>query len=241
MAKIEIKKQVKNKFGLDEKEMLKAGLHFGHRSSKFHPKMKPYIFGVRKTIHIIDLEKTLEKFDIALEYIKSLIEQEKTLLFIGTKTPHKELVKAIAEECGFPYVNERWLGGSLTNFKVIKSRIKFLKDLEEKQQSDDWQKYTKKERLKIEELIQNLKRKFEGIRDLEKLPDAIFVCDMKKDGLAAKEARMEKIPVIGISDTNTDPSQADYSIPANDDAISSVRYILEKVKETILKAKSKQD
>lgn len=238
----EIKKETKAKskteFNLDEEEMLKAGLHFGHRSSRLHPKMEPYIFGVRKTVHIIDLEKTRQKFEEALKFIKELASQGKIILFVGTKIPHKELLKKITQECSMPYVSERWLGGSLTNFKVMKQRIKTLKGLEEKKQSEGFEKYTKKERAQIEEEIQRLENKFGGIKNLEDLPNAVFICDMRKDGLAAKEARMKEIPVIGIVDTNIDPTQADYPIPANDDAISSVRYILEKVKEVILKSKS---
>ena len=172
-----------------------------------------------------------------MKFIEQLSKEEKTLLLVGTKIQHKELVKKIAEECNLPYVNERWLGGTLTNFPVMKKRIKYFKEMEEKQESGELEKYTKKERMKIGKELDNLEKKFGGIKDLKEPPDAVFVCDMRKDDLAAKEARMKNIPVIGISDTNVDPTSADYPIPANDDAMSSVRYILEKVKEVILKAK----
>ena len=240
----EIKKKTKKivkkqDFGLDAEEMLKAGLHFGHRTSRLHPKMEPFIYGVRKTVHIIDLEKTLEKFKQALSFIQELSKQEKVLLLVGTKIPHKQLVEDIANQCNLPYVNQRWLGGTLTNFGVMRKRIEYLKEIEEKQKSGELEKYTKKERIKIAKEFDKLKIRFEGIQKLEKLPDAVFICDMRKDDLAAKEARMKNIPVIGICDTNVDPTSADYPIPANDDAISSVRYILEKAKEVILKSKPK--
>ena len=224
---------------LDLEEMARAGLHFGHRSSRIHPKMKPYLQGVRNTIHIISLEKTAEKLEEVLKFIKEIISEGKTLLLVGTKIQVKELVKETAESCGFPYVSERWLGGTFTNFGIIRKRIEYFKDLERKRDSGGLEKYTKKERAKIEKKIRGLERKFGGIKNLEKLPDVIFVLEMKKDELAIKEARKMGIKVISISDTNCDPSLADYFIPANDDAISSVKYILEKVKEVILKARPK--
>jgi len=235
MPKEELKK---GEFSLDPEEMLKAGLHFGHRTSKLHPKMKPYIFGVRNTVHIINLEKTAEKLKEALEFIRKLLKEKKTLLFVGTKIQHRELTETIAKECDLPYITERWLGGTLTNFKVMRKRIEYLKEIEEKKKSKDFEKYTKKEKMRIEKELRALEIKFKGIENLTELPDAIFVCDMEKDSLAVKEARMKGIPVIGICDTNVDPTLADFPIPANDDAISSVKYILEKVKEVILKAKS---
>jgi small subunit ribosomal protein S2 len=226
-------------FNLNIEEMAKVGLHFGHKTSKVHPKMFPFIFGVRNNIHIIDLEKTKEKFEEALKFIQNLILQNKVILFVGTKPQIKDLVKEIATELGFPYVNERWLGGTFTNFEVIKKRAEYLKDLEKKKAEGFFEKYTKKERAEIEKKIQKLQKKFGGIKNLEKLPDAIFVCDMVKDKLAVKEAREKGVKIIAISDTNADPTLADYPIPANDDAISSVKYILEKVKEVILKIKQK--
>jgi len=234
MEKIE-----KQEFNLDVEEMAKAGLHFGHKTSKIHPKMEPYLYGVRNTIHIIDLEKTKEKLEEALNFIKNLISENKTLLIVGTKIQVKDLVKNMAKDCSLPYINERWLGGTFTNFEVIKKRIDYFKDLEKKKTEGQLEKYTKKERAKIDQELRDLEIKFGGIKNLEKLPDAIFVLDMKKDALAVKEARKKGILVIGISDTNVDPTLADYPIPANDNAISSVKYILDKVREVILKAKSK--
>jgi len=228
-----------NPFNLNVEEMARAGLHFGHKTSKVHPKMFPFIFGVRNTVHIIDLEKTKQKFEEALKFIQELVSQNKVILFVGTKPQIKDLVKEIATELGYPYVNERWLGGTFTNFEVIKKRAEYLKDLEKKKAEGFFEKYIKRERAEIEKKIQKLEKKFGGIKNLEKLPDAIFVCDMVKDKLAVKEARRKGVKIIAISDTNADPTLADYPIPANDDAISSVKYILEKVKEVILKAKQK--
>lgn len=227
-------------FNIDPEEMARAGLHFGHRTSRVHPKMKPYLYGVRNTVHIIDLEKTKEKFGEALKFIQKIISEGKTLLFVGTKIQVKDLVKEAAIDCGLPYVAERWLGGTFTNFEVIKKRIEYFKGLEKKKTEGGLEKYTKKERTKIDEALRDFELKFGGIKDLTQLPDAIFVLDMKKDHLSVKEARMKGVKVIGISDTNTDPTLADYPIPANDDAISSVKYILEKAKEVIIKSKTKE-
>ena len=229
----------KKDFDINLDEMAKAGLHFGHRVSRIYPKMKPYIFGVRNTVHIIDLEKTAEKFKEALNFIKKLISENKTLLLVDTKIQIKDLAREIAKECDLPYITERWLGGTLTNFKIIKKRIDYFEELKEKKNKGELEKYTKKERLKIDRELKNLENKFGGIKNMAQLPDAIFVLDMKKDNLAIKEARGKGVTIIGIADTNVDPTLADYPIPANDDAISSVKYILEKVKEVIISQKSK--
>lgn len=230
----------KENSSLSVEEMGKAGLHFGHRTSRTHPKMSRYLYGTRNTVHIIDLEKTKEKFEEALEFIQKLISENKVLLFVGTKVQAKELMKNTAIECGLPYISERWLGGTLTNFEIIKKRVEHFKDLEDKKIKGELEKYTKKERAKVDKELRDLETKFGGIKNLEQLPAAIFILDMKKDNLAVKEARMKGIIVMGITDTNVDPTLADYPIPANDDAISSLKYILEKVKEAILKAQVKK-
>jgi len=227
----------KDKFKIDTEEMTRLGLHFGHRTSRICPKMEPYLYGVRNAVHIIDLEKTKEKLIEALEFIQKLVSESKTLLLVGTKIQIKDLVKETAKVCSLPYITERWLGGTFTNFGTILKRVEYYKDLERKKAEGELEKYTKKERAKFDEELRKLRIKFEGIKNLSRLPDAIFVCSMKKDKLAVKEARMKEVKVIGICDTNVDPTLADYPIPANDDAISSVKYILEKVKETVLKAR----
>lgn len=226
------KKEEKAELKLDTEEMARAGLHFGHRTSRVHPKMKPYIFGARNGVHIIDLEKTKEKLQEVLDFIKGLVSEGKVLLLVGTKIQIKNSVKKIAEDCGFPYVSERWLGGTFTNFGAFLKRVDYYKNLEKQKETGEWEKYTKKEKAKFGEELKDLETKFKGIKNIQKLPDAIFVCDMKTDKLAVHEAKMKGIKIIGISDTNIDPSQADLFIPANDDAISSVNYILEKIKET---------
>lgn len=224
-------------FNLDTEEMFKVGLHFGHKTSKAHPKMEPYLYGARNTIHIIDLDKTKEKLEKALRFIQQLISEKKVLLTVGTSIQMRDLVKDFATKFDFPYVSERWLGGTFTNFEVIKKRINYFKDLEEKKQGGELKKYTKKEISKIEKQLAGFERKFGGIKNLKNLPDAIFVLSMAKDTLVIKEAKTKNIKVIGISDTDADPTLADYPIPANDNAKSSIKYILERVAEVIEKTK----
>lgn len=235
----EEKKVKKEDFDISPEAMAEAGVHFGHRTSRVHPKMKPYIFGVRNTVHIIDLEKTAEKLEEALKFIQKLISENKSLLLVGTKVQMKNMAKDFAKECKLPYIVERWLGGTFTNFKTIKKRMDYFKDLEEQKKKGELAKYTKKERAKIDKELRDLEIKFGGIKNIEGLPDAIFVLDMKKDALAIKEAREKGVVVIAIADTNVNPTLADYPIPANDDAISSVKYILEKVKKVICQTLNK--
>ncbi len=237
LIKTKIKTNNDFEFKIDPKEMLEAGIYFGHKTTKTHPKMMPYIAGVKNTVHIIDIRKSAQKLEKALKFIQELIFSQKTLLLVGTKIQFKKMIKDVAEECGLFYVNERWIGGTLTNFKEISKRIKYFKDIEKKKQEGQLEKYTKKERTEFDKELQRLVKKFEGIKQMDHLPDAIFVLDMKKDSLAIKEAKMINIPVIGIADTNVDPTLVDYVIPANDDAISSIKYILGKMTEVIKKAK----
>ena len=225
------------KINLSVEEMAKAGVNFGHTVSRLHPKMKQYVAGIKNNVHIIDLEKTAKEFENALKFISSLIDEGKTILFVGTKIQIKEYVKTTAESCNMPYVVERWLGGTLTNFETISKRVKYFRDFEIKKATGDLDKYTKKERLLFDKELVILKNKFEGIKNLTKLPDAVLILDLKKDITCAKEARKKGIKVIGVVDTNTDPTLADYIVPANDDAISSIKYLLEKIQEVIQGAK----
>lgn len=223
---------------LDQKEMMAAGLHLGHRTSKLHPRMESFVVGIRNTVHVIDLEKTAENLKKALKEIEEIVKNKGVILFVSTKPPLRELVKEIALACGMPYVVERWLGGTFTNFPVISQRAKYYNELKEMREKGQWDKYTKKERVKMNRDFVRLAVKFEGIALLEKVPEAIFVCDIVKDDLPVKEAAMQGVKTIAIIDTNADPNLIDYAIPANDDALTSVRYILEKVKEAVLKSKT---
>ncbi|MCU0653143.1 MAG: 30S ribosomal protein S2 [Candidatus Pacebacteria bacterium] len=224
-------------YNLSVDEMAKAGLQFGHTKAKVHPKMKPYLFGVRNTIFLIDLDKVKEKFEAALEYIEKTVGEGKIVLLVGTKTQFRKSVKAVADETGMPYVSERWLGGTFTNFKIIKKRVDYYKELERKTAAGEFEKYTKKEQAGIQKEIKTLEKKLGGIKTMDKMPEAIFVVDMRKDKLAVKEARENGIKVIGIADINIDPDLADNVIIANDDSISSVGYIMGKVREAILEGK----
>jgi len=222
------------KMSSKKEEMARCGLHFGQAVAKRHPKMDPYIEGVKGAVHVIDLNKTEEKLEECLEYIKTLKKEGKTMLFVSTKPEFRKLVESTAKECNMPYVVNRFLGGMLTNFGTIKKRIDYYNDLLEKQESGELErKYTKHERVRFAKEMEGLEKNFGGVRNMERLPDAIFVTDMDKDKLAVKEARMKGITVVGIADTNVDPSAADYFIPANDDSLSSVTYILEEVKKIL--------
>jgi len=207
-------------------EMLKAGVHFGHRTSKWNVKMEPYIFTARNSVHIIDLEKTQEKLAKALKFIQGIKEKKGVILFVGTKVAVKEITSQTAKKCRMPYVNERWLGGTLTNFGIISKRLEYFRDLEEKNKKGELKKYTKKEQHQFGVELQKLEKQFGGIKKMLKLPEALLVVDVQKEKLAVKEARMKNVPVIGLCDTNSDPSIIDYPIPVNDDAITSLKLIL---------------
>ena len=242
MIEKETAKTKKPDYGISPDEMAEAGVYFGHRISKCHPKMKPYILGVKGSDHIniIDLEQTKIFLIKALDYVKELVQEGKTILLVGTKIPTKKIVQETAEACGLPYVVQRWIGGALTNFKIIRKRIEYFKELEQKKASGELDKYTKKEQLELDKELSRLATKFGGIKDMDKMPDALLVLDMCQDTLAVKEAKMKGLKIIAIVDTNADPTKVDFPIPANDDAITSVRYILEKVKSVILETKAKK-
>jgi small subunit ribosomal protein S2 len=218
--------------------MQQAGLHFGHRVSKLHPKMKPFVSGVKNNVHVIDLEKSSKEFQKALQYISKLAAEGKTLMLVGTKVQGRELVRRAAQEVSMPYVVERWLGGIFTNFETMQKRVQYFKELEGKKATGELEKYTKKERALFDRELEILKKKFEGIKHLAKLPDAVLIMDVKKDLTAVREARRKGITIVAVVDTNIDPTLVDYPIPANDDAVSSIAYVLERVKEAIQSAKA---
>ncbi|MFH1662015.1 MAG: 30S ribosomal protein S2 [Candidatus Falkowbacteria bacterium] len=220
-------------------EMLKAGMHFGHRTSKWHPKMEPFIFTSRKGVHIIDLDKTRERFKAALEFIENLVKNEKNILFVGTKTQVQKPLQRIAEEMEMPYVTERWLGGCLTNFSIIRASIRKYKDLLEKQKEGKLKKYTKKEQGEFDKEIARLKINVGGLTNLTKNPDAIFIWDIKKEKTALAEANKKNIPVIAVCDTNVNPKGVNYIIPSNDDATKAVKMILNTVRDTVIEAKKR--
>ena len=226
-------KKEKTQFGIDLEEMAKAGVQFGHKPSKLHPRMEEYIWRKKGTVYLIDLEKTRERLAEALKRMQEVAKEGGTILFVGTKIQHKDLVRETAEACGMPYVTERWLGGILTNFKVIRDRIKYFKDFKEKISSEDFEKYSKKEQIEMKREAANLERKFGGIEEMKSRPEIIFICGLDKDDLALREARKKEVPVAAICDTNIDPTYIDCPVPANDDALSSVKYILSKVREVI--------
>lgn len=202
--------------------------------------MKPYIFGVRGGVHIIDLDKSYDKLGEALDFLKKSVQEGKTVLFVGTAPSIKEVLENTASECGMPYVVERWIGGTITNFKSIKDRLKYFRDLEERKKTGKLEKYPKIEQREFDRELARLEEKWGGIKELSLLPDILFVIDFEKDKLAIKEANDKSISVVGICDTNADPNKIDYPIPANDDAIESVEYILNQVKEAILEGKKKK-
>ncbi|MCP6726732.1 MAG: 30S ribosomal protein S2 [Patescibacteria group bacterium] len=223
------------------KEMMEVGLHFGHKTSKTHPNMLPFIEGVRNTIHIIDLEKSKARLNEVLEALVTLREEGKVILLVGTKVQVKDIVKALAEELNFPYVSERWIGGMLTNFDIITKRVERLKELEEKKTGEKYKELTKKDRARFDKELSKLDTKFGGIKSLEKLPDAVFIFDVDWNALAASEAKRKGIPTFGLVDTNIDPNIVDEAIPANDDAILALKYVADQIKEKLGSIKPKEE
>ena len=218
------------------KQLLEAGVHFGHQTRRWNPKMAPYIYTERNGIHIIDLQKSVGMVDTAYEAIKNIVANGGTILFVGTKKQAQEAVKDEALRSGMFYVNERWLGGMLTNFKTIKSRIAKLKEYEKMSEDGTFDVLPKKEVIQIKKAWEKLEKNLGGIKEMKKLPDAIFVVDPKKERICIQEAHTLNIPVIGIADTNCDPDELTYVIPGNDDAIRAVRLIVAKMADAVIEA-----
>lgn len=213
--------------------MLKAGVHLGHAKSKNHPAMQPYIFGVRNTISVIDLTRTKEKLAEAQEFLKKIAARGGLILLVGTRPAARKSILEVAEKTKMPYFVERWIGGTLTNFKVISKRVEYLENLERQKAEGGLEKYTKKERMKKEEEIVKLKRDFDGLRNLKRIPDAMFVVDITEDTTAVREAKKTRVPVVALVDTNSNAGLIDYPIPSNDDALSSVRYMVGRIGDAI--------
>ena len=219
------------------KQLLEAGVHFGHQTRRWNPKMAPYIYMERNGIYIIDLQKTVGMVDDAYNAVSEIVANGGTILFVGTKKQAMDAVQSEAERCGMYYVNERWLGGMLTNFKTIQSRIKRLKDIERMSQDGTFDVLPKKEVIGLKKEWEKLERNLGGIKDMRKIPDAIFVVDPKKEHICVQEAHSLGITLIGIADTNCDPEELDYVIPGNDDAIRAVKLIVSKMADAVIEAK----
>ena len=219
------------------KQLLEAGVHFGHQTRRWNPKMAQYIFTERNGIYIIDLQKTVRKIDEAYMFVRDLALEGKSLLFVGTKKQAQESIEAEAKRCGMFYVNNRWLGGTLTNFRTMQTRIKRLNDIDAMEKNGQFDVLPKKEVIKLcaerEKLLKNLG----GIREMKKLPGALFIVDPRKERIAVQEARILNIPIVAIVDTNCDPDEIDYVIPGNDDAIRAVKLIAGKLADAVLEGK----
>ena len=218
------------------KQLLEAGVHFGHQTRRWNPKMAPYIFTERNGIHIIDLQKSVGKVDEAYKAISDIAADGGTILFVGTKKQAQDAIQTEAERCGMYYVNERWLGGMLTNFKTIQGRIARLKAIETMQEDGTFDVLPKKEVIALKKELEKLQKNLGGIKDMKKIPDAIFVVDPKKERICVQEAHTLGIPLIGIADTNCDPEELDYVIPGNDDAIRAVKLIVAKMADAVIEA-----
>jgi len=218
-------------------QMLEAGMHFGHSASKWHPKMKPYIFTERKGVYIIDLAKSQKMLGTAVEFMMNLARESKTILFVGTKNQVKKDLRATAEAVAMPYISEKWSGGILTNFPIIRKMINKYKGLQDEKAQGKLDRYTKKERSEFDKEIKRLETKVGGLTNLNKLPDALFIWDIKKEKTAVAEAIIKNIPIIAICDTNANPSLVNYVIPGNDDASKAVKLIMECITANLLEAK----
>jgi len=219
------------------KQLLEAGVHFGHQTRRWNPKMKPYIFTERNGIYIIDLQKTVKKIEEAYEFVRQLAADGGTVLFVGTKKQAQDSVREEATRSGMYYVNQRWLGGTLTNFKTIRKRINRLNQIEKMEEDGTFDVLPKKETIDLIREKERLLKFLGGIRDMNKLPDAIFVIDPRKENIAIAEARKLNIPIVGIVDTNCDPDEIDHIIPANDDAIRAVRLLTSKMADAVIEGR----
>ncbi len=223
------------------KQLLEAGVHFGHQTRRWNPKMAPFIYMERNGIHIIDLQKTVEKIDEAYEAINSCVADGGTVLFVGTKKQAQEAVEEEAKRCGMPYVSNRWLGGMLTNFKTIKKRVERLEEIEKMEEEGIFEVLPKKEVIKLRKEHEKLEKNLGGIRNMKKLPDLIFIVDPKKENICMQEAHILGIPLIGMADTNCDPDELDHIIPGNDDAIRAVKLVVNKMADAVIETNQGSD
>lgn len=219
------------------KELLEAGVHFGHQTRRWNPKMKEYIFGQRNGIYIIDLQKTIKSFKEALQFVRSVAESGRQILFVGTKKQAQDIIRDYALKCESSYVNQRWLGGLLTNFKVIRNSVEKLVEMEEMREDGRWELLSKKEQSRKEKVFRKLQKNLGGLKTLTELPGAVFIIDSSKEEIAIAEARKMKIPIVAVVDTNGDPEDIDYPIPGNDDAVRAIELFASKVAEAIIEGK----
>lgn len=219
------------------KQLLEAGVHFGHQTRRWNPKMQQFIFMDRNGIHIIDLQQTVTRLNDAYKFVEQLAAEGGTVLFVGTKKQAQEAVAEEAKRCGMYYVNQRWLGGMLTNFQTIQSRIRYLRDLEARRERGDFERLPKKEVQRLQDDMNRLERTLGGIKDMRRLPTAIFIVDTRKERTAVLEARRLEIPVVALADTNCDPDEMDFPIPANDDAIRAVRLLCAKIADAVIEGR----
>ncbi len=226
---------------LGMKQLLEAGVHFGHETKRWNPKMKRYIFAERNGIFIIDLQKTLVESEKALDYLRDVAARGGAILFVGTKKQAQEILAAEAKRCGMPFINERWLGGLLTNFKTMRTRVERLKALEQWFEDETIRRYSKKEQIDLGKEMQRLQRYLGGIKDLTRLPDALFIIDPTKEAIAVKEANKLGIPVVALADTDSDPDVLDYIIPGNDDAIRSIQLVTARLSDLIVEVRGGAD
>ncbi len=208
------------------KALLEAGVHFGHRTRRWNPKMKPFIFTERNGIHIVDLQQTIVRLEEAYNLVRDTVAEGGTVLFVGTKKQAQENLEVAAENCSMPYVSVRWLGGTLTNWQTIKQRISYLLELEQRRDTGDFERLTKKEALKLEQLIEKLNRRLGGLKHMTRLPDLLFIVDVNREQIAVKEGNILNIPVVAMVDTNCDPDPVDLVIPSNDDAIRAIKLMV---------------
>jgi small subunit ribosomal protein S2 len=226
---------------LGMKQLLEAGVHFGHETKHWNPKMKRYIFAERNGIFIIDLQKTLVESEKSFDFLRDLASRGGTILFVGTKKQAKEILAAEARRCGMPYINERWLGGLLTNFRTMRARVERLKELEAMFEDESILRYSKKEQIDLGKELQRLQRYLGGIRELNRLPDALFVIDPTKEAIAVKEANKLGVPTVALADTDSDPDTLDYIIPGNDDAIRSIQLVTARLSDVIVEVRGGAD
>lgn len=232
------KEPIKKPVEVSLETLLAAGAHFGHQSSRWHPKMKQYLYGVQQGIHVFDLAKTKEGLEEAKKFVSQTMAEGGNIIFVGTKRQAGAIIEEEAKRAGLPYVNERWLGGTITNWEEMHKRIKKMEQMKEDRGKGEFKKYTKKEQLLLDREISRLEKLLGGLEGLAKLPEAVFIVDAKKEEIVVKEARMRGIKVVAIVDSNTDPKNIDYIIPANDDAVGAIKFLVSEIAGSAMEGKA---